>query len=481
MKLLHKFFLAFFVTNVVLVGLMLVLITVNFSTSFNDFVTQTETQDVANAKRQLITLYQQHDGWQIIASNVQIWRDIVDPKTKRPPKTNNKEPEEKNGKDLDQKPRPALKAFDQTADFLQTGRRLSLYNKSKHVIFGKKNIQNNYHIETILVDGEIVGWLGLMPSKAIADSPANEFLAQQYTTYFQITVAVILLASTMAFLLSKHLVAPIKQIIVGTNKLMEGKFASRINKVTQDELGTLSDNFNDLAHTLEQSQQKRFQWMSDTSHELRTPLTVLRSHLLAIQDGVFEADEKRIQLFIDQIDNLSTIVDDINQLSHSDTGSLTYKKTEVNVLEILRKSLDNFSLKFEEKFLSIDSNSLESLPSCIILGDKDRLIQLFSNLLENTCRYTKEGGQISIQAKIYSQKLKLTLKDSFPSVPVEQQPKLFERFYRVEKSRNRQLGGSGLGLSICKQIVEAHHGTINAGGSSLGGLKITIVFPIKSS
>lgn len=284
----------------------------------------------------------------------------------------------------------------------------------------------------------------------------------------------------MALLLSTHLVAPIKQLITGTNQLIMGNFNRRIKKVTRDELGALSDNFNELAHTLESNQNKRFQWMSDTSHELRTPLTVLRSHLLAIQDGVFEADEKRIELFITQIDNLSRIVDDLYQLSNSDAGALTYKKSLVKPVEIFNQTIDNFRMKFKQKRLTLDSTSLSTCSACTTLGDKDRLQQLFSNLLENTYRYTNSDGHVCIRARIIKNQLEILLEDSAPGIAEHEHTKLFERFYRAEKSRNRNHGGSGPGLSLCKKIIEAHRGTITAEDSGLGGILIKILLPIKS-
>ena len=482
MKLLHKFFLAFFITNITLVGLVLVMIAFNFSSGFNDFVTEAEDKHVVEAKQQLIALYQQQHSWQAIINNVQIWRDIVDPQAKPPPPPPRSQerprPAKENQASRDKPPGPR---DEQSEGFLQTGKRLSLYDAYKNVIVGKNNIQDNPRTEQIHLNGELIGWLGLVPSNAVKDSPASEFLTKQYESYYLIAAAVVMLALIMALVLSKHLIAPIKLIIDGTNQLIAGHYHRRTNKVTRDELGTVADNLNDLAYTLEQNQKNRFQWMSDTSHELRTPLTVLRSHLIAIQDGVFVADEKRVQLFIDEIDSLSHIVNDLYQLSSSDAGGLTYQKIELNPVLIFEQVIDTFKAKLEQHDLIVEYSSLESIHSdarCHILGDKDRLRQLFSNLLENACRYTQAPGKIEISAKLYKHTLELNVLDSAPGVTHEQHQKLFERFYRVEQSRNRSKGGSGLGLALCKQIVEAHRGDISAMDSALGGLHIKLTFPM---
>ncbi|MBU1293205.1 MAG: HAMP domain-containing protein, partial [Gammaproteobacteria bacterium] len=262
------------------------------------------------------------------------------------------------------------------------------------------------------------------------------------------------------------------------NALKKGNFTNRIPILTQDELGTLSMNVNELAQTLEENQQMRAKWVSDTSHELRTPLTVLRSHLLAVQDGVFVPDEKRIALLIKQVDNLNHIVDDLTQLAYSDAVILTYNLESLDILEAFKSSLDDFSMRFEQQGLLVHSQVLETSEQCIIKGDKDRLQQLFVNLLENSCKYTNHGGQLNIEIKKTASHIELALQDSAPSVSPEDQEKLFERFYRVEKSRNRALGGSGLGLALCKQIVDAHNGEIFLQDSPLGGLAVQIRFPV---
>lgn len=497
MKLLYKFFFAFFITNLSLVALMLVLIAVNLSSGFNDFVTAAENKHLADSKQQLISLYKQQNSWQPILNNVQIWRDIVDPQAKRPPPPpkprHNNDNQNTRPRDEQSKPRPRDRQTDEhqpnkypprnasPSDFLQTGKRLSLYDQDKQAIVGKRYLTDNPVIQSIEFEGQIIGWIGLKPSRLVENSPANDFLAQQYKSYYLIAAATILLAFIMALIFSKHLVAPIKKLINGTNKLIQGNYQNRIINTTRDELGILSDNVNVLATTLEKNQKNRFHWMSDTSHELRTPLTVLRAQLIAIQDGVFVADEKRVQLFIDEIDNLSHIVDDLYQLSSSDAGGLTYQKNELNPVVLLMQVIDSFVVKFEQHSLTIDFTSLENLVEdnrCKLLADKDRLRQLFANLLENSCRYTNAPGKLNISASHDKHFLDIIIQDSAPGVISAAQEKLFDRFYRVEQSRNRSHGGSGLGLALCKQIVEAHQGTIITSDSPLGGLSIKMSFPL---
>jgi two-component system sensor histidine kinase BaeS len=450
---------------------MLALITVNLSSGFNDFVNAAEHKQVADLKSRIVSFYQENGSWQLLKGNEPLWKEMLGAKSDKSQSSDTTASESDD----------SLSAL---SSLLQTQKRLSLYDVNKQVVIGKSLMADNLYSEAIELNGKTIGWISLVPSELIEGSPGNIFLAQQYKSYYIIALAVILLAFVTAWLFSRHLVAPISSLIDGTNILIRGDYRIRIEKKTNDELALLSDNVNVLAETLDKNQNSRFKWMSDISHELKTPLTVLRGQLMGIQDGVFVADEQRVQLFIDQIDSLSHIVDDLYQLSTTDAGGLTYKKELLNPIQILLQVADNFTANFEQKKLSVDCAQLALLMEdgkCQVLADKDRVRQLFVNLFENCCRYTDGPGQIHISAQIVAQQVNIQIQDSAPGVPLNIQDKLFERFYRVEPSRNRGSGGSGLGLALCKQIVDAHQGTIGTSDSSFGGLSINITLPVHRS
>ncbi|WP_208379432.1 ATP-binding protein [Psychromonas algicola] len=471
MRLFYKFFFAFCITSFVAVGLMLALITVNLSTSFNDFVNEAEHKQVVNLKSRIIAFYQENGSWELLKGNEALWKEMLGANTKSSLRA----------------PTHSMDANKQTEDsistlshLLQTQKRLSLYDINKQVIIGRRSISDNPYSETIELDGEQIGWISLIPSELLEGSPGNEFLAQQYKNYYIIALSVIALALITAWLFSRHLVSPISSLINGTFTLIKGNYSIRIEKKTNDELALLSDNVNVLAETLDKNQSNRSKWMSDVSHELKTPLTILRGQLIGIQDGVFKADEQRVQLFIDQIDSMGNIVNDLYQLSTTDVGGLTYKKEPLNPIQILLQVAESFSAKFKQKELSVDCTQIAALISdekCNVLADRDRLRQLFVNLFENAYRYTNAQGCIQINANIIEQNINIQMQDSAPGVPLTIQGHLFERFYRLEPSRNRDSGGSGLGLALCKQIVDAHQGTITTSDSSLGGLSINITLP----
>lgn len=448
MKLIYKFFLAFFVTNIAFVVVMFASLYISFSTSFNDFVEQEEKLHVIRMKFQLVTLYQDLGSWEPVKENIVLWRTIVMPHQEAGISPLEKE--------------------------LETGKRVSLYDQNKRVIVGRTDLSENPHVEPILLNNEVIGWLGLVPSGSVQASPAKVFLAAQFNNYLIITLWVVAFAFALAIILSRYLTKPIEQIIRGTDSLIKGNLSRRIDSYRQDEIGILFGNFNKLAQTLERNQKQRKEWMSDTSHELRTPLTVLRSHLIAIQDGVFDVDEKRINLLIEQVESLNALVDDLAQLAGDDVVNFSLSTASVDLATLLRVLVESYSPRFLERGITLNFEGDNNEEKWIVHGDERRLNQLFSNLIENSCRYTHAGGFATITGYKEKNRIFIILQDSEPGVLSRDKPRLTERFFRVEKSRNRNHGGTGLGLAICEQIVHAHGGKIGFDDAELGGLKVTI-------
>lgn len=220
----------------------------------------------------------------------------------------------------------------------------------------------------------------------------------------------------------------------------------------------------------------RRDFMADISHELRTPLAVLRGELEAIQDGVRQFTPDSVASLQAEVGTLTKLVDDLHQLSMSDEGALAYQKSSLDLIPLLEVASGSFRERFASRGLTLQL----SLPdSMTVFGDRDRLMQLFNNLLENSLRYTDSGGGLYISAEQRERMVLLTFADSAPGVSDEQLQKLFERFYRTEGSRNRASGGSGLGLAICVNIVQAHNGLIRAAHSPFGGVSITVELPLE--
>lgn len=323
--------------------------------------------------------------------------------------------------------------------------------------------------------GQFVGSVVSTPAERLTRNADINFDQQQRQTSWIIMGFTTLLAAAVTWLLSRGMLAPVKRLVKGTHQLAAGDFSSRVKVDTQDELGKLAQDFNQLAITLEKNEQMRRAFMADISHELRTPLAVLRGELEAIQDGVRKMSMESLSSLQSEVAILTKLVDDLYQLSLSDAGALAYRKEETDAVHLIQLAEAGFRERFHGKQLRIISHLPEKAP---IFGDPHRLSQLFNNLLENSLRYTDSGGELEIIANRRDKFLEIFFQDSAPGLNEEQLQRIFERFYRTEGSRNRASGGSGLGLAICQNIAEAHGGKISAEHSPTGGVRMTLLLPL---
>ncbi|VEB96317.1 Signal transduction histidine-protein kinase BaeS [Cedecea lapagei] len=329
----------------------------------------------------------------------------------------------------------------------------------------------------INVNGQDVGWVIASPIERLTRNTDINFDRQQRRTSWIIVALSSLLAAAATFLLARGLLAPVKRLVEGTHKLAAGDFTTRVAVDSRDELGRLAQDFNQLASTLEKNHKMRRAYMADISHELRTPLAVLRGELEAIQDGVRKFTPDSVTSLQMEVATLTKLVDDLHQLSMSDEGALAYQKKSLDIITLLEVAAGAFRSRFDSRGLTV---RLALPDTAVIFGDGDRLMQLFNNLLENSLRYTDSGGQLVISGKVVNQQFVMSFDDSEPGVSDEQLGQLFDRFYRAEGSRNRASGGSGLGLSICQNIVTAHGGTLTAAHSRFGGVSITVELPLET-
>jgi signal transduction histidine kinase len=215
------------------------------------------------------------------------------------------------------------------------------------------------------------------------------------------------------------------------------------------------------------------QWMVDSSHELRTPISVLRAQIEAIQDGVFVADARRLSVLHCEVMAMTRLIEDLFILARSDIGQLECRSDPIDILDVLDGVVHAFRGRYAEAGLGLEAPG-DNGDGPVISGDGVRLRQVFSNLLENSLRYTDPGGRLAITCEVSGRDLRLLFDDTAPGVPDDAIGHLFDRFYRVDISRSRDSGGSGLGLALSRTLVEAHGGTIEAMPSPLGGLRVAI-------
>jgi len=222
----------------------------------------------------------------------------------------------------------------------------------------------------------------------------------------------------------------------------------------------------------------RRDFIADISHELRTPLGVLNGELEAVEDGVRPLDAATVGSLHAEVHTLNKLVSDLYDLSLSDAGALTYRKADVDVAELLQATADRLRDRFASRGLALSA----TLPrkAAMVFGDERRLQQLIDNLCENSLRYTDAGGRLEIVLQADASRVTLAFSDTAPGVPDDALPRLFERFFRVDPSRNRAHGGAGLGLAICRNIAIAHDGTLSVAPSPLGGLRLVLTLPLAS-
>jgi len=364
------------------------------------------------------------------------------------------------------------------ADLASVHLRMVLLDENREYVAGyQQDIRNADVIRPIVVDGRTVGWLALRSLETSLTAADVKFQQRQLIASWLIGGSVALLAALAALWLSRTLLTPMQRITAATQQLADGDYAIRIATTSNDAVGRLSRDFNRLAEKLQRNEQLRRNFMADIAHELRTPLAVLRSEIDAILDRVREATPQALTSLQAEVATLTKVVDDLYDLSLADIGALTYRMQTVDVSDVLLTTLDAFRNRFAGLELGLQT---AIAPHAQSKADKDRVQQLFNNLLENMARYTQAPGTLRIDCALRNDVVEIDFHDSGPGVPEEHRSHLFERFYRTGSARSEASGGAGLGLAICRKIVEAHGGAIAASHSPMGGLLIAIRLPALS-
>ncbi len=363
---------------------------------------------------------------------------------------------------------------------LPIDRRLVLLDAKGNVIAGDDQARGQ-DIEKLAItaedadkDAAPLGWLGIVAPGAIQSSTDTFFLRSQFRALLCTAALALLLSGIGAALLSRGFLVPIRALERGAKRLAGGEYASRIPCRGNDELGQLIDHYNALAESLEAAERAQRQWVSDTSHELQTPLAVLRAHIEALQDRVRRADPQTLGAMEDAVARLTRLTADLRLLSAWREESLIADRGPADLSRIARAAAEGFC----EGFAAAGLELVTEIASPIHLScDAGRIGQVIDNLLSNALRYTDAPGTVRMRVWAGRDVAYLTVDDSAPAPPEASMSRLFDRFHRGEASRSRARGGSGLGLSICKAIVEAHGGQISAAPSRLGGLHICMTLP----
>ncbi len=267
-----------------------------------------------------------------------------------------------------------------------------------------------------------------------------------------------LIAAGASLVVTARLVGPIRRLVAASQRLAAGHYAERVPPGPDDELGDLAASFNELAASLEATERRRLELIGDVAHELRTPVATLEGYLEGLLDGVVAPSERTWAKLHDEAGRLRRLIDDLQDLSRAEAKQIPLHPAAVAPGELVRSAVERLAGQFEEKGLALTSEVADRLPP--VWADRDRAVQVLTNLLVNALRYTPSPGSVRVAARPGGDAVRFVVSDTGIGIAAEHLPHLFERFYRVDKSRGRALGGSGVGLAIARALVETMGGRI---------------------
>lgn len=301
-----------------------------------------------------------------------------------------------------------------------------------------------------------------------------KFINSLNVVFISVGALALLLAIVLGNLIAKGISRPIKNVIGKAQDISKGRYDNKmLEQSSIKEIDSLTGTINDLAVILKHQEELRKKQSADVAHELRTPLATLQSHLEAMIDGVWEADPARLKSCHDEIIRISRLVGDLEKLAKYEGESSILNKMEFNIIELIKSIAMNFDKEMLDKNISISIPEQEVM----IMADRDKLSQVIINLLSNAIKYSKEGGSIVFEAENNDYATVFKIKDAGIGIEKEHLQSIFERFYRIDSSRSRMTGGSGIGLTITKAIIEAHGGSIEVQSEIGIGTEFTITMP----
>jgi signal transduction histidine kinase len=328
---------------------------------------------------------------------------------------------------------------------------------------------------------DVVGTLYIIPQpSSVTGFTALQILIRTIGLFFLwgglMAVAIALI---MTFFLSRRVLAPVKSLTAVAKKLGKGDFSQRVQIKDRSELGELAETFNSMAGDLERAERLQRNMVADVAHELRTPLSNIRGYLEAVRDGVIAPDENTIRSLDEEATLLSRLVNDLQELSLAEAGQLKLIRAGEDIDQLIKQTVTVIRPQAMAKGVSVSVDLPDGLP--VVDIDWQRIGQVLRNLLENAVAHTANGGSVSVTASRHGEWVEVNVADTGEGIPAEDLANIFERFYRVDQSRTRATGGSGLGLTIARRLVEAHGGEINARSEPGRGSCFSFTLPVAES
>jgi histidine kinase len=294
---------------------------------------------------------------------------------------------------------------------------------------------------------------------------------QQFQTVLQQALlvsgfAALTVAVVISLFVSRRIVEPLHTLSTVSRRLADGFYRERTRIGSDDEIAQLAQSVNQLADTLDHTERRRLALLADVTHELRTPLATIGGYMEGLLDGVIKPSPPTFNLILQETNRLQRLIEDLELLSRVEAGQLPVIAREFD----LRHALHEIAAQFEPLFSANDVHlNVQTPPSLVpVWADPDRVDQILINILSNAYRYTPVGGQVTLRAGVHDGEMLIAVQDTGVGISAEHLPHVFERFYRVDKSRARHSGGNGIGLAIARHLVYAQGGTIWATSAGEG-------------
>ncbi|WP_297425265.1 HAMP domain-containing sensor histidine kinase [Clostridium sp.] len=317
----------------------------------------------------------------------------------------------------------------------------------------------------------IIGYFGT----SYLSSASLAFISTLNHSLMISALAALIFGIVISIIISKQISKPLSKITETANKIRQGDLSAKVNiKTTTKEIDELSNSINYLAESLNSQEMLRKRLTSDMAHELRTPLTTLKTHIEAFMDGIWEPTNERFETFYEEIERMTKMVDNLRDLAKLEQMNNSLNKSKVNLSEELEKIIDTYKPLYIKEKYELTSDIAQQVIAVI---DVDKFKQIMNNLLSNSYKYLRLEGKVSVVLRNEKQKIIIKVIDDGIGIPERDIPHIFERFYRSDISRDRNTGGSGIGLTITKAFVEAHGGKIYLESKINSGTTFTIELP----
>lgn len=484
MKLRNKVLTTFVLTALALVIALFFLLQWSIEQGAAIYLQREDQEQLPRLATLLGDYYQSEKSWQRFADNPDDWRDWLQKQGFASPMRQGPSFGPPKGMP-DDRPPPERDVFMNPPDqpFGGPGGPMTkpffLLDEQHRAIVGQYNSQGLINAIEINIDGaqQTVGYIGLPPPPGEIDGfwqKPNAARQQKILGFFALGA---LLVSIMASIpLSARIVRRMLKLHEHVATLTQGHYENRLELKGDDEINGLAQHLNQLAQALSESQRQRRQFTADISHELRTPVASLQANIEAMQDDVLPLTKDTLAQLHEQTQRLGNLINDLYQLALADTDALRFHMSECNIRHLLDDLISVVQPQFQRNQLALTLHC-EDDQDYLVWGDEVRLKQVFTNLLENSRRYTHSPGQVEVSATLQDDVIRITVSDSPPGVDKALHARLADRLFRVDSARNRKDGGAGLGLNLCAVIVKAHEGSMTFDDSAFGGLAVTVLLP----